>query len=122
HYQIRVDRFYVLGHQAKLANPCRIHLFVVAEGDWLKRVERLAEFVHRLDLFLETFRGGARAKYAACVNKNGTSSRRRSTENVADSARVGGIRTGSTDGNSTTSRGDINAGVTPQGDIVNTAD
>jgi TolB-like protein/Tfp pilus assembly protein PilF len=41
---------------------------------------------------------------------------------VADSAGVGGIRTGSADGNSTTSRGDINAGATPQGDIANTAD
>ena len=42
HDQIRIHLFYVFGHKSELRCACRINLFLVAEGDRLKRKERFA--------------------------------------------------------------------------------
>ena len=50
--------------------PLGINLLLVAEGHRFEREDRFARLVHRLDLFLETLRGGFGAESTVLIHPN----------------------------------------------------
>jgi len=62
HHQSGVDLFNFLGDEAKLLDALGINSFLIAEGNRFKSEDRLAGFVDRFDLVLETRRRDCHAK------------------------------------------------------------
>src|SRR5947208_5565113 len=69
-HQIRVYLFHVLSHEADLRDALGIKIFLVMEGDRLKRKNRFARLVHRFDRVLETLRGRCHAKLTVAIYNN----------------------------------------------------
>jgi len=61
-HEIGIHLFHILSHEAELRDALGVNFLLVMEGDWFKREDRFARFVHRLHRLLETRRGNYRAE------------------------------------------------------------
>src|SRR5215831_16379224 len=69
-YQIGINLFHLLGHQAELRHALRVKLFLIAKCDWFERENHFAGLVHWLDVVLETRRGCSCAEVTRRVYNN----------------------------------------------------
>src|SRR5262249_16320775 len=86
-YQIGIHLGHFLGNQSKGAASSFINLLFVPIADWLKSVECFTRFVHRLDVFLLTARGGELAKQPGALvqcNRVGATTTYRGCINIGD--------------------------------------
>ena len=74
HHQVRIDLFHILRDESELLCAGRINLLLVSKGNRFQPEECFTDFIHRLDVLLETLRGWSHAKL---------------TENVYDDCRGG---------------------------------
>src|SRR6266567_2501784 len=77
--------FYFLSHQAIHQSSLRVHFLFIMERDRFEGEDHFTGFVHRLDIVLETSRGGfKRAEEAAWQDSNDSCKSSRSGVNVLD--------------------------------------
>src|SRR4030095_9177567 len=72
-HQIGVDFLYLFGHKTELRDALGIELMLVAESNWLERVNRFAGLSHGFDVVFVACRGSERAEMAARINHNANS-------------------------------------------------
>src|SRR5216117_1207248 len=91
------------------------------KGNWFKCEERLAEFIHRLDVFLKALRRSERTELTVCINENRTPSGSRlaeDTRNVAGVALASGAADVEADIDVVAASGLIDSGEIAQGRVV----
>jgi len=69
-HQIGIHLFYLFSHKAKLRDAIGVQLVRVAEGHRFQRQDRVAGFIHRFDVFLESRRGCGRAEMTTAIYDN----------------------------------------------------
>ena len=89
--------FYFLGHQPEVRHACRIKGFLVPEADRFEGQNHLAGFVHRLDVLLESRRGGQRAQFPISIDIDRSATRSGCSTDASDKG-VGNIAVTYSDG------------------------
>src|SRR5437773_9310431 len=124
--EIGIHFCHLLSHKAKLRNAIGINL-LVTESDRFERQDRFTCLVHRLDLVLETLRGGCHAQLTERIYNNWCACNGYPTD-----CRDKGLKLAKTDAQGTglaskarradvdiaTTRGEIEAGRAPQCDVT----
>src|SRR5947199_8753581 len=125
--EIGIHFCHLLSHKAKLRNAIGINLLLVTESDRFERQDRFTCLVHRLDLVLETLRGGCHAQLTERIYNNWCACNGYPTD-----CRDKGLKLAKTDAQGTglaskarradvdiaTTRGEIEAGRAPQCDVT----